>query len=102
MRKFAVPGPEADRDRAADDAAVPGEAGAGEDVAEEVVGDLVPVVDQVVEPRADDAAEQRGEGHLIGPVRRLAELREALGDDDAGSDEAEGEHQPEGLKGDWA
>ena len=77
----AVPGPDQDRDRAADRAAVPDQPRAGEEVAEQVVGDLAPVLDQVVEARADDAAGERGEGHLVGPVGGLAELDEAARDE---------------------
>ena len=39
-----------------------------------------------------------GEDHLVGPVRRLAELAEAPRDQHAGGDEAEREHDPEGLQ----
>ena len=65
---------------------------------EQVVRDLVPVLDQVVEPRADEPADQRGEDHLVGPVGRLAELAQPPARDGPGGEEAEGEADPEGLQ----
>ena len=96
------PGPEQDADRAADRAAVPDQPRAREEVAEQVVGDLVVVLDEVVEPGADDPADEGGEDHLVGPVGRLAELLQALADQRSGGDEPEREHDPEGLQGERA
>ena len=39
--------------------------------------DVVVVLGQVVAARADQAADERGEDHLVGPVRRAAELAQA-------------------------
>ena len=83
-------------------AAEPDQPGAGEDVAEQVVGDLVVVLEDEVEPGADQAAEQGREGHLVGPVHRLAELAEALPDQRPGREEGEREADPEGLQGERA
>ena len=58
----APPRPQPDADRAPDRAAVPDQARAGEDVAEQVVLDRVVVLDDEVEPRADDAADQARRG----------------------------------------
>ena len=63
---------------------------------------LAGVLDDEVELGADDAADERGEDHLVGPVHRLAELGEALGSTSAGRDEPEREHQTKGLESDGA
>jgi hypothetical protein len=57
------------------------------------------VLEGPVEPGADQPAEERGEDDLVGPLLRLAELAQPTGDDRAGGQEAEGEHQPERLDG---
>ncbi len=64
--------------------------------------DRVEVLGDEVEPRPDDAAEQRAENHLVGPVGGLAPLLEAPGDQRARRDEGEREHDPEGLEGERA
>ena len=75
VEDFTPRGPDQDGDRTAGQTAVPGEAGAGDDVADAV--DAGAVVDHEVEPGADQTADQGGENRLVGPVRRLAELLEA-------------------------
>src|SRR2546423_919112 len=57
--------------------AVPDQPGAREQVPEQVVRDLAPVLEDVVEARADEAAHEPGEGDLVCPVLRQAELAEA-------------------------
>ena len=42
---------------------------------------VVPVLAHPPQPRADDAADERGEDDLVGPVDRLAELLQAPRDD---------------------
>ena len=93
-----VPGPGQDRQGAADRAAVPDQAGPGEEVAEQVVLDAVVVLDDEIDAGADDPAGQRREPHLVGPVDRLADLLQPPRDQGAGGDEGEREHQPEGLQ----
>src|SRR6185312_416480 len=73
-KEIPIPGPGEHGQGAADRAAVPNQPRPGEEVAEQVVADAVPVLDDEVEPRADDAADQRRESHLVGPVDRLADL----------------------------
>src|SRR6202030_4157460 len=83
--------------RAADRAAIPDEASAGEHAPDEVVFDLREVFDQIVGARADDAADQRGEHDLIGPVDGLAELAKPASDDQATSEETQREREAERL-----
>ena len=87
------------RDRAAEQPAVEDQPGAGEDRADEVVLRVVPVLDDRPQPGADDAADQRGEDHLVGPVGRAPDLLQALGGEQPGDDEAQPHHQPEALQG---
>src|SRR5207249_12322787 len=54
---------------------------AREDVPEQVRVDLAPVLEQVVEPRADQAADHDAERHLPGPVARPAQLAQPPPDD---------------------
>ncbi len=91
--------PQQHPDRAADATAEPDQARAGEEVGEPVVGW---VLDDEVDLGADDAADQPGEDHLVGPIDRLVELPKALADENARGDEPEREHDPEGLQGDGA
>ena len=73
---------------------------AREDVAEQVVGDGVVVLDDVVDSGADDSPDQGSEDHLVRPVDGLAELLQATGDQQARRDEPEErEHDPERLQG---
>ena len=62
--------------------------------------DLAVVLDDVVDARADEPADQRRERHLVGVVGRLAELAQAAIEDRAGGDEPAREHDPERLQGD--
>ena len=78
--------------------AEPDQPGPREDVAEQVVGDLVPVLDQEVHARADEASDQGGEHHLVRPVSRAPELTEAAVDDEARGQEAEREADAERLQ----
>src|SRR3954451_2125565 len=87
----APPRPRDDADGAADHAAVPDQARAREQRAG------VAVLDDEVQLRAHDAADERGEHDLVGVVDGLAELLQPAGDDEAGREESEGEHHPEGL-----
>ena len=87
------------RDRAADRAAVEDQARAREQRAEQVVAGLVPVLDDPPQPRADDAADDRGEDELVGPVDRLADLLQVARGQRPADDEGDAEHQPEGLQG---
>ena len=92
------PRPSDNADRAADRAAVPGQPGAREYAAEEIVPSRVEVVEDVVEPGPDEAAGKRGEGDLIGPIGGLLPLHQAPCDHGPGDDEAETEAEPEGLQ----
>ena len=95
---LAPPGPEEDPDRATDRAAVPDQSRTGEEVAEQVVLDVAVVLEDEIEPGADQAAEQGGEADLVGPVDRLAELIEPPPEQRAGGEKGEGEADPEGLE----
>ena len=64
--------------------------------------DVAVVLDDEVEARADEPADQRREDHLVGPVDRLAELAEPPADQRARGDEREREADPEGLEGERA
>jgi hypothetical protein len=70
----------------------------GEDVAQEIALDVVVVLEDEVEARPDQSAEQGGEAHLVGPVDRLAELVQPSPDQGAGADEGERKADPEGLQ----
>src|SRR5918995_24166 len=94
----APPRPEDHAERAAHQPAEPHKAGPGEDVAEQVVGDVVPVLEDEVEPRADQSADQRREDHLVGPVGRVSQFAKAATDDQPGYEEGEREADPERLK----
>src|SRR5213076_2913117 len=100
--EVAPPGPQADRDRAAGNPAQPDQAGAGEEAAEQVAMSAVPVLDDVVEPRPDEPADERGEDDLVRPVGRLAELAEPPHGHGAAGDEAEREADSEALEGERA
>ena len=99
VEELAPPGPQHDTDRTTDGAAVPGEPGAGEEVAEDVVLDLGVVVDEEIEAGTDQTTDERGEGHLVGPVLGLVDLTEATVDDRARNHEGHGEHEAERLQG---
>ena len=77
-QELAPPGPQEHADGAAERAAVPDEAGAGEEAAEDVVLGVGPVLGDPPQPRADDPADERGEDHLVGPVDGLADLLQEL------------------------
>jgi hypothetical protein len=85
-------------DRTADHAAEPDQARPAEQAADQVVGDAVPVLEHVVDPRADEAADQRRERHLVRPVARLADLLQPPRDHRPRGQEAEREADPEGLQ----
>ena len=81
----APPGrPQDHPDRTAHHAAEPDQPRAGEDVAQQVVRDLAPVLDQEVDPRAHQPTDQGGEDDLVGPVGRLAHLGQAAAQHGAG------------------
>ena len=65
-------------------------------MAEQVVLDFAVVLDHEVAARADQTSDERGKHDLIGPVDRLPQLAQASGDD-AASQEAERESDPERL-----
>jgi hypothetical protein len=88
--------------RAADEPAEPHEPAAREQVAEQVVRDLVPVLSEVVEPRAHEPTDEPREDHLVGPIARLADLLEPPREHEPAQEEGEPEADPERLQGERA
>src|SRR5207245_8342352 len=68
--ELAPPRPEDDGDGPADHPAVPDEPRAGEEAAEQIAVGRVPVLDHVVDPGSDQAADQPREERLVRPVTR--------------------------------
>ena len=66
------------------------------------MGNLRPVLHDVVEPRAHEPADEPREDHLVRPVPRPAQLAEPPGNHGAGGQEPDAEADAERLERDWA